>query len=98
MNDVVAISEFSGYPTENAQALSVFQTAFPDRQVFQVDCSGIIGAAGAIHCIMMHVPIPNALFVTLPSGVPEYLNPDGPTAITVQIDRNRATGVGKGSS
>ena len=53
---VVLICEFDGYPTENAEALSVYQAAFPGRDIVQVDCSGIIHAAGAIHCIVMHVP------------------------------------------
>ena len=56
MNDVVAMPTFSGYSANNAQALSTFQTAFQDRSVFTVDCSDIIGYAGAMHCIMMHVP------------------------------------------
>ena len=57
MNDVVAMPRFGGsYTAEDAQALAVFQAAFPDRQVFTVDCSNIIQAAGAIHCIVMHVP------------------------------------------
>jgi len=56
INDLVFISEFSGYAAENAQALSVFETALPDKTISQIDCSSIIGAAGAIHCIVMHVP------------------------------------------
>ena len=56
MNDVVAMPTFSGYSAYNAQALSTFQTAFENRSVFTVDCSDIIGYAGAMHCIMMHVP------------------------------------------
>ena len=57
MNDVVAIPRFGGaYTSEDAQALATFQTAFPDRTVFTVDCSEIIDYAGAIHCIVMHVP------------------------------------------
>ncbi len=55
-NDLVFVPEFSGYATENAQAVAVFQAAFPDRTVIPVDCTGIIGSAGAIHCIVMHVP------------------------------------------
>ena len=33
-----------------------FQTAFPDHQVIGTDCASIIHSAGAIHCIVMHVP------------------------------------------
>jgi agmatine/peptidylarginine deiminase len=56
-NDLVFISEFAGYPTQNAAAVAVFQAAFPDHQVIPVDCSDIIHSAGAIHCVVMHVPV-----------------------------------------
>jgi agmatine deiminase len=56
INELVMICRFDGYDTENAQALATFQTAFQDHTVVQVDCSDIIGLAGAIHCIVMHVP------------------------------------------
>jgi agmatine/peptidylarginine deiminase len=55
-NDIVFISEFSGYTTENAQAVAVYQAAFPGKTIIPVDCSSIIHSAGAIHCIVMHVP------------------------------------------
>ena len=55
-NDIVFIPEFSGYATENAQAVAVFQAAFPGKTIIPVDCSSIIHSAGAIHCIVMQVP------------------------------------------
>lgn len=55
-NDLVFVPEFSGWATENAQAVVVFQAAFPDRTIIPVDCSSIIHSAGAVHCIVMHVP------------------------------------------
>ena len=55
-NDIVFIPAFSGYATENAEAVVVFQTAFPGKTIIPVDCSSIITYAGAIHCIVMHVP------------------------------------------
>ena len=55
-NDLVFVPEFAGYPTENAQAVAVFQAAFPGKTIVPVDCTSIIGYAGAIHCIVMHVP------------------------------------------
>lgn len=63
LNDVVFVCEFSGYATENATALAAYETAFPGRQVIPVDCSGIIGSAGAVHCIVMHVPSVDVLFI-----------------------------------
>jgi agmatine/peptidylarginine deiminase len=62
-NDIVFVPEYSGYATENAQAVAVFQTAFPGRTIIPVNCSTIIHSAGAIHCIVMHVPeVPPPLF------------------------------------
>jgi agmatine/peptidylarginine deiminase len=56
-NGLVFVSEFAGYPSQNAAAIAVFEAAFPDHQVIPVDCSDIIHYAGAIHCIVMHVPV-----------------------------------------
>jgi agmatine/peptidylarginine deiminase len=55
-NEIVFIPEFSGYASENAQAVAIFEAAFPGRTIIPVDCSVIITYAGAIHCIVMHVP------------------------------------------
>jgi len=55
-NDLVFVPEFAGYPSENTAALAVYQAAFPNHQVIPVDCSQIIHSAGAIHCVVMHVP------------------------------------------
>ncbi|MGB2985870.1 MAG: agmatine deiminase family protein, partial [Phycisphaerae bacterium] len=54
MNDVVLVPQFN--VAEDATALSVFQTAFPDRTCIQIDSTSIISAGGAGHCIMDHVP------------------------------------------
>lgn len=56
VNSLVLICAFDGYPTQNAQALAVYEQAFPARTVVQVDCSSIIHFAGALHCIVMHKP------------------------------------------
>lgn len=56
-NGVALICRFGGaYADRDAQALATFESALPDRAVVQVDCNGIIGLAGAMHCIVMHVP------------------------------------------
>lgn len=56
LNKVALVCQFNGYTTQNAAALDTFRAALPERSVVGVDCSGIIGLAGAIHCIVMHVP------------------------------------------
>lgn len=57
LNDQVFIPQFGGsYTSEDAVALGVFQEAFRSHDVSQVYCGSIIQAAGALHCIVMHVP------------------------------------------
>ena len=56
MNRLVLVCQFSGYATQNAQAVATFQSALPEHEIVPVDCSSIIGLSGAIHCIVMHVP------------------------------------------
>lgn len=56
VNETVLVCQFDGYPAQNAQAVSVFEEAMPYHDVVPVNCSGIIGSSGAIHCIVKHVP------------------------------------------
>lgn len=57
VNQVALICRFGGAnAARDIEALAVFKEAMPDHDIVQVDCSGIIGLAGAIHCIVMHVP------------------------------------------
>ena len=57
VNDLVITCEFGGqYAAQDAEALAAYEQAFPDRTVIAVDCSGIIGASGALHCIVKHKP------------------------------------------
>ena len=55
MNAKVLMCRFAGEDVRNAQALAVFQQAFPTLEIVTIDCSAIIASAGAIHCIVMHV-------------------------------------------
>ncbi len=60
LNEIVLACQFqnasASYADEDSAAVATFAAAFPNRQIVPVDCSGIIGASGAIHCIVMHVP------------------------------------------
>jgi len=55
LNRLALVCQFNGFATENAQAIATFQTALPDRTIVPIDCTGIIGLSGSIHCIVMHV-------------------------------------------
>jgi hypothetical protein len=70
MNDLVLISSFGGgYTSQDATALSVYETAMPSHMVVQIDSSSIISAAGALHCIMMHVPVVGGPEPTCSDGI-----------------------------
>ncbi len=71
LNNEVFLSKFN--VPQDADALATYQAAFPGYTIHQIDNSDIIHAAGAMHCIVMHVPsvvpdpIPHAT-VTAPDG------------------------------
>jgi len=56
LNSIVMVCRFDGQDARNEQARSIYAAAFQDKRIVQVDCTGIIARAGAIHCIVMHVP------------------------------------------
>jgi agmatine/peptidylarginine deiminase len=67
VNDRVYIPEYGGtHAADDATALAVFQAAMPGHEIIQVNCSSIISAAGAVHCVMKHVytPLPTAPTIT----------------------------------
>lgn len=86
-NDLLLIPYYTHSSVEqyNEEALVAYHAAAPDKVIVQLDCESIIGAAGAMHCICMHVPepvggeIPTAYLKNYRGG--EVLEPD--TAITV---------------
>lgn len=67
VNDLVLVCTFNGYPSQNTAALNTFEQAFPGRTIVPVNCSSIIGSAGALHCIVKHMP-----FDEITSSRPPY--------------------------
>lgn len=57
-NDLVLIPSYTNATVSphNAQALSAWQTALPGKTIVQINCQAIVGLAGVMHCIVMHVP------------------------------------------
>ncbi len=98
-NDLVLIPSYtnSAAAPHNATALAVWQQAMPGKTVRQINCQGIVTAAGVMHCIVMHVPAPangdapSAYITTQNDGAsyePGSLQPmqwltDGPEAPTI---------------
>ena len=83
LNDLVFVPKFN--VSQDATALAVFQAAMPGYTTIQVDCSSIITAAGAMHCVVMHVPAyvsPEPVVRLLSPNGGEIWNPDQPYDIT----------------
>ncbi|MEX2219351.1 MAG: agmatine deiminase family protein [Phycisphaerales bacterium] len=57
-NDVVMVPSYSHSTVSphNAAVVATLQAALPGKTIQQINCDSIIGQAGAIHCIVMHVP------------------------------------------
>ncbi|MFA5689711.1 MAG: agmatine deiminase family protein [Kiritimatiellales bacterium] len=43
-------------PENDAAALNILQTAFPEREIIGIDCSEIILQHGSLHCLTMQIP------------------------------------------
>lgn len=59
-NDIILIPTYTNAQVSghNPQALASWQAAAPNHTIIQINCEGIVSAAGVMHCIMMHVPKP----------------------------------------
>jgi hypothetical protein len=57
-NDVAMIPSYTNATVSpnNTPVLNAVQAALPSKTVVQINCDAIIPSAGAIHCIVMHVP------------------------------------------
>ena len=88
LNNLVVISKFN--VSQDAQALATFQAAMPGYTIQQIDSTSIIGAAGAMHCIVMHVPAPMLNMLVTPGSGLQATGPLGgpftPEAVVYTID------------
>ncbi|HCT44459.1 MAG TPA: hypothetical protein DF699_04545, partial [Phycisphaerales bacterium] len=59
-NDLVLVPRYTN-PTAsqfNDDALAVWQAAYPDKTIVQINCQALVTSAGVMHCIVKHVPAP----------------------------------------
>jgi agmatine deiminase len=56
VNDRVIVPVY-GIP-DDAAALALYQSLFPNRTIVPLNANGIIGSAGAWHCVTMEFPVP----------------------------------------
>jgi agmatine deiminase len=54
-NSVVLAAVFND--PNDAKALEIIQSCFPDRKVIPIDCSEIIYGGGAVHCMTQQQPM-----------------------------------------
>ena len=43
--------------SQDAEALSILQTVFPDRKIIGIDCRPLIEQHGSLHCVTMQYPL-----------------------------------------
>jgi len=57
-NDVVLVPSYTNGTAAqfNDDALAVWQSAYPDKTISQINCQSLVTSAGVMHCIVMHVP------------------------------------------
>lgn len=55
-NRLVLVPQYSAYAASNAQAMSIYQQAFPGKTILGINADNIVQYAGVFHCIVMHVP------------------------------------------
>ena len=59
-NDLVLVPLYTNSTASqfNDDALAVWQAAYPDKSIVQINCQALVTSAGVMHCIVMHVPAP----------------------------------------
>lgn len=59
-NDLVLVPLYTNGTASqfNDDALAVWEAAYPDKTIVQINCQALVTAAGVMHCIVKHVPAP----------------------------------------
>lgn len=59
-NDLVLVPLYTNSTAAqfNDDALAVWQSAYPDKTIVQINCQSLVTSAGVMHCIVKHVPAP----------------------------------------
>jgi len=59
-NDLVLVPLYTNSTASqfNDDALAVWQSAYPDKTIVQINCQSLVTSAGVMHCIVKHVPAP----------------------------------------
>jgi agmatine/peptidylarginine deiminase len=56
VNDVVLVPYYEGISDNLAEALPVYQAAYPGREIIPIESSMLITLNGAVHCTAMTTP------------------------------------------
>ena len=59
-NDLVLVPRYTNSTASqfNDDARTVWETAYPDKTIVQINCQSLVTSAGVMHCIVKHVPAP----------------------------------------
>ncbi len=59
-NDLVLVPRYTNSTAAqfNDDALAVWESAYPDKTIVQINCQALVTSAGVMHCIVKHVPGP----------------------------------------
>lgn len=98
-NDLVLVPSYTNSSIlsagHNAEAQTAWENAMPDKTIVQINCQGIVTAAGVMHCIVMHLPAhlgganPTAYLKSFRDG--EVVDPGTQVAINWISDDDEAT-------
>lgn len=91
-NDLVLVPLYTNSTASqfNDDALAVWEAAYPDKSIVQINCQALVTAAGVMHCIVKHVPAPAngeapGVFMTSQNDAP-VLDPDDLVTTTWLFD------------
>jgi len=86
LNDKIVIPVYGGEHADNdAIAIAAYQAAAPGKEIVPIDCTSIIWASGALHCICMQVP-----GHVDPEPVVKVIEPDGGEVVAARFSSDES--------
>ncbi len=91
-NDLVLVPFYTNSTAGqfNDDALAVWEAAYPDKTIVQINCQALVTSAGVMHCIVKHVPAPAngeapGVYMTSQNDAP-VIDPGQPVTTTWLFD------------
>jgi hypothetical protein len=98
-NNLVLVPQYTNSQVSplNAGVLQTWRDALPGKTIVGINCEAIVGSAGVMHCIVMHLPsrpgaAPSAYLRTVRGG--QVLSPGSPVDVKwISDDDHGVTGI-----